>query len=93
MTVKDQYFRQALGHLSGFTVPEHFKFEPASDAEADEQQEWAVDHVQPKWACGISLLEAARVFVDDAKANGNILGSNAAYAADFEVEARKKGKI
>jgi hypothetical protein len=80
----DMCFRDALRVFTGVAPPGHFKL-MASDSEHDAQQEWAVDHVRPTWACGISLLEVARAFVKDARENGTILKPDADYPEAFEI--------
>lgn len=84
----DEYYRDALQALTGVAPPPNFTMRPLSDAEEYTQQEWAVNNVRPRWACGISLLEAARAFVDDARGNGNILKERASDPAPFELIAR-----
>jgi hypothetical protein len=43
-----------------------------TEVEKDDLQTWAVMHVQPRWATGIGLIEAAEAQVAEAVSNGNI---------------------
>lgn len=83
----DAYFRDALHRLSGTEPPEHFKFRPTDEALAREQHEWCAITIRPSWACGISLLEAAEKFVEDAWKNGNI-DHNPPHASPASSQSR-----
>lgn len=97
MRLRDQYFRDALLSLTGIEPPKWFvcnpsHWGPSEDMNAESMQDWASLNVKPNWACGISLLEAAKAFVDDAECNCNIMNTDhASHPATFEPDQSGEG--
>lgn len=86
----DRYFRDALFHLAGCSVPDGAKLDSTTWSEPlagrETLQDWASSNARPGWACGISILEAAANMVIDAWDNANIISKYASHPAEFEHE-------
>lgn len=72
LSEKDVRFQEVLHALTGVEPPKDFLYEYNCDVHAYYQQSWAATYVKPEWACGISLLDAAKMFVDEAIGNSNL---------------------
>lgn len=71
--------REVLKSLTGKEPPEFVKgynFKNLTDHQIILLQNWCVDNVEPRWACGISLMDAAEIFVAEAVGNANIAEEN-----------------
>ena len=72
---RPNYFREALKAIIGKYPPMHVP--PVGSMEMGdavvELQDWCSDNAQPKWATGLSMIEAAELIVDQAIENANIL--------------------
>jgi len=69
--------------------PQHWG--PSQDLNIESMQDWSAFNAKPAWACGISILEAAKRFVDDAESNCNIMNmDHARHPAAFETDTAKQ---
>lgn len=71
------YFQEALELLVGKPCPiqvPRFGTEGLSDKDVSSLQDWCSSNARPRWATGLSMMEAAELIVEGALENANIKG-------------------